>query len=92
MSDSFPRQYARTHGFNLGNPRSIEVAPDGARVTFLRTPAGDDTNAALWVYDVAEDAERQVEGSTEEGHITDAERDRRERMREAQTGVVTYAA
>ena len=92
MSDSFPRQYARTHGFNLGNPRSIEVGSDGARVAFLRTPAGDDTNAALWVYDVAEDAERQVEGPTEEGHITDAERDRRERMREAQTGVVTYAA
>jgi len=92
MGDSFPRQYARTHGFNLGNPRSIQVGSDGARVAFLRTPAGDDTDAALWVYDVAEDRERQVEGPTEEGHITDAERDRRERMREAQTGVVTYAA
>ena len=55
MTDSFPRQYARTHGFNLGNPRSIEVGSDGARVAFLRTPAGDDTNAALWVYDVNED-------------------------------------
>ena len=30
MSDSFPRQYARTHGFNLGNPRSIQVGSDGA--------------------------------------------------------------
>ena len=37
MADSFPRQYARTRGFNLGTPRSFSVADDGSRVAFLRT-------------------------------------------------------
>lgn len=92
MSDSFPRQSARTRGFNLGLPRAFDVASDGSRVAFLRSPAGDDPNAALWVYDVAEDRERIVfdPGSGEE-ELTLQERDRRERTGERQTGVVTFA-
>ena len=77
-----------------GHTRGRSRSPsDGSRVAFLRTPAGDDPHASLWVYDVADDREREIfEGPPEEGHVTDAERDRRERMRERQTGVVTYAA
>jgi dipeptidyl-peptidase 4 len=93
MAESFPRQYARTRGFNLGLPRSFAVASDGSRVAFLRTAAGDDPAASLWVYDVAEDRERVVfdaSGAGEE-HITPAERDRRERAGEKQIGVVTFA-
>src|SRR5438128_9576856 len=60
MADSFPRQYARTQGFNLGLPRAFRVAPDGSRVAFTRSPAGDDRLAGLWVYDAAADAERLV--------------------------------
>jgi dipeptidyl-peptidase-4 len=92
MSESFPRQYARTRGFNLGLPRSFSIASDGSRVAFLRTSTGDDPLASLWVLDVAEGRERLVYGPETEHHITDEERDRRERMRETQTGVVTYAA
>ena len=92
MPDSFPRQYARTRGFNLGLPRSFQVASDGSRVAFLRTPAGDDSLASLWVYDVAQERERCVEVAAHEDTITDAERDRRERAGERQTGVVTFAA
>jgi dipeptidyl-peptidase-4 len=94
MADSFPRQFARTRGFNLGLPRSFAAASDGSRVAFLRTASGDDPAASLWVYDVAEDRERVVfdaSGAGEE-HITPAERDRRERAGEKQTGVVTFAA
>ena len=93
MSGSFPRQYARTRGFNLGLPRSFQVAEDGSRVAFLRTPAGDDPHASLWVYDVVEGREREIFGaaSTEE-RLTQAEIDRRERIGERQSGVVTYAA
>jgi dipeptidyl-peptidase-4 len=92
MTGSFPRQYARTRGFNLGLPRSFTIANDGSRVAFLRTATGEDTLASLWVLDVAEGRERLVHGPDHEDHITDEERDRRERMRESQTGVVTYAA
>ena len=35
MTDSFPRQHARTQRFTLGAPRNLTVAPDGARVAFL---------------------------------------------------------
>lgn len=92
MTESFPRQYARTRGFNLGLPRSFSIASDGSRVAFLRTAVGEDPLASLWVYDVAAGRERLVHGPDHEDHITDEERDRRERMRESQTGVVTYAA
>ena len=92
MTDSFPRQYARTRGFDLGLPRSFSIASDGSRVAFLRTARGDEPLASLWVLDVADGRERLVHGPDPEEHVSDAERDRRERMRERQTGVVTYAA
>jgi dipeptidyl-peptidase-4 len=92
MTESFPRQYARTRGFNLGLARSFSIASNGSRVAFLRTATGEDPLASLWVLDVADDRERLVHGPDPEEHITDEERDRRERMRESQTGVVTYAA
>lgn len=92
MSDSFPRQFARTRGFNLGLPRAFALASDGSRVAFLRSPAGDDPHAALWVYDVADDRERVVfDPGAVEGQLTPQERDRRERTGERQAGVVTFA-
>jgi dipeptidyl-peptidase-4 len=66
VSDSFPRQHARTQRFTLGAPRNVTVSPDGRRVVFLRSSAGDDPVNALWVLDVVTDdedgtvAERQV--------------------------------
>jgi dipeptidyl-peptidase 4 len=60
VSDSFPRQHARTQRFTLGAPRNVAVSPDGARVVFLRSPAGDDPVNALWVFDRDTGAERQV--------------------------------
>jgi dipeptidyl-peptidase 4 len=95
MTDTFPRQNARTRGFSLGLPRGLAIAPDGSRVAFLRSSAGDDPVSALWVYDVAEDAERVVfdprTAGEAEGELIGEERDRRERAGEHQTGVVAYA-
>jgi dipeptidyl-peptidase 4 len=95
-ADSFPRQKARTRNFSLGAPRSFEVAPDGRRATFLRSPAGDDPHTALWVYDVAERRERLIvdpldltPGTGEA--LSVEERARRERARETAEGVVAYA-
>jgi dipeptidyl-peptidase-4 len=92
--DEFPRQVARTRGFSLGVPRSFRVSPDGARVAYLRTQAGDDPVSCLWVFDVAGAKERLVFDPGEEERerdLTAAERARRERARERSSGVTAYA-
>ena len=38
MTDSFPRQWARTQRLTLGEPRDLTVSPDGARVVFAAQP------------------------------------------------------
>ena len=94
-ADSFPRQYARTHRFTLGDPRSITVHDEGRRVLFLRALSGTDPRTALWALDVATGDERLVvdpASAGDEGLIPAEERARRERLRESATGVVAYAA
>ncbi len=92
--DSFPRQKARTRGFTLGAPRSFRVADDGSRVAFIRSRAGNDPEGCLWVLDLASGQERSIfdPSAAGEEHLTQEERDRRERMREQLTGVTTYDA
>jgi dipeptidyl-peptidase-4 len=96
-ADSFPRQHARTRRFSLGAPGRFTVAADGSRVAFLRSRAGDDPVGCLWVLDVATGEERLVFDPQElavesEAHLSQAERDHRERARETLTGVTAYAA
>ena len=94
-ADSFPRQQARTRRYTLGRPRTFSVAEDGSRVAFLRSRASNDPAGCLWVFDVAAGAERLVfdpSVSGDEGHLSQEERDRRERRRESLTGVTDYAA
>ncbi|HSL10356.1 MAG TPA: DPP IV N-terminal domain-containing protein [Actinomycetota bacterium] len=92
---AFPRQLARTRSFACGRPRRFGVSPDGARVVFLRSSAGDDPANRLWVLDCASGEERVVYDPRETGsgepELTDAERARRERARETTGGVVAYA-
>jgi dipeptidyl-peptidase 4 len=93
---SFPRQEARTRRFSLGAPRSFTVSPDGERVAFLRSPAGDNPVTSLWVFDATMGVEREVAsaasilGANEE-ELPDEERARRERSRELAGGIVGYA-
>ena len=73
MTDSFPRQQARTQGFSLGVPRSFQISPDGSRVAFLRSQGGDDPVTCLWVIDAGTGQERLVAdpakaGSRGRGH------------------------
>ncbi|USQ83313.1 prolyl oligopeptidase family serine peptidase [Streptomyces phaeoluteigriseus] len=95
-SDSFPRRHARTQRFTLGAPRSFTVAPDGSRVAFLRSRAGDDRSNALWVLDPADGRERVAAdprillgGASED--LSPEELARRERSREGGAGIVGYA-
>ncbi len=96
-SDTFPRQYARTQRFTLGEPRTITVSPDGRRVVFLRSSAGDDPVNSLWVLDVETGIERLVAdprvllGDDDDQDLPPAERARRERTREGAGGITGYA-
>ncbi len=97
MTDSFPRQYARTRRFTLGEPRDVTVSPDGRRVIFARSSGGSDPVNCLWVHDVGTETERLVAdpktllAGADEAHLPPAERARRERARESAGGVVAYA-
>jgi dipeptidyl-peptidase-4 len=92
---SFPRLSARTLRFTLGEPRTITVSTDGARVLFVRTASGTDRSGALWEFDVATGVERMVAdpvtllGDTGEA-LSAEERARRERARETGGGIVGY--
>jgi dipeptidyl-peptidase 4 len=95
---SFPRQHARTRRFTLGVPRSVTIAPDGSRVLFLRSAAGDDPVTSLWELDLATapPTERCVvdvhELDAEDADMLPAEeRARRERAREMAGGITSYA-
>lgn len=101
MSDTFPRQYARTQRLTLGEPRNITVSPDGQRAVFLRSRAGDDPVNCLWVQDLRAGTERLVAdplvlfsaGEADEAgeDLPPEERARRERMREGASGITAYA-
>ncbi|MGO8891969.1 MAG: prolyl oligopeptidase family serine peptidase [Streptosporangiaceae bacterium] len=95
MTESFPRQEARTRRFTLGVPRAFRISPDGTRVAYLRTQGGSDSVTCLWVLDVGSGTERLVAdprtlGGDEE-ELPPQERARRERVREQAGGIVAYA-
>jgi dipeptidyl-peptidase 4 len=96
VTDSFPRQAARTIGFTLGAPRSFLIAPDGQTVIFLRSKGGTDPVTCLWTLDVAAGKERLIADPAEiavAGAEDDpVERARRERARERAAGIVGFAA
>lgn len=95
MSDTFPRQYARTQRLTLGEPRTFTVSPDGARVVFARSHGGSDSVNTLWVRETATGAEREILDPrtlpTDLTTLTPEELRRRERAREGAGGIVTYA-
>lgn len=89
----FPRQLARTGRLSFGLPRALTVSPDGRRVLFLRTQAGDDPSGLLWLY--RDGAERVLADPARlpaaPGGPPPEELARRERTRERSAGVVAYA-
>jgi dipeptidyl-peptidase-4 len=92
--DTFPRQYARTRRLTLGDPRDLRMSPDGASVLFLRSRSGTDPLTCLWAIDTASGHERLIVDPTSLGtsteQMTDAERARRERLRESAEGITSF--
>ena len=95
MTESFPRQQARTRRFSLGVPRSFKVAPDGSRVAFLRSKGGGDPVTCLWQLHVDSGQEEVVaDPATLEPageNLSPQEKARRERAREQAGGIVAFA-
>ncbi|MGH3070138.1 MAG: DPP IV N-terminal domain-containing protein, partial [Streptosporangiaceae bacterium] len=95
MTESFPRQQARTRRFSLGVPRSFKVAPDGSRVAFLRSQGGGDPVTCLWQLHVDTGNEElladpaMLEPAGED--LSPQEKARRERTREQAGGIVGFA-
>ena len=67
-AQSFPRRWARTRRFSLGEPRDFRVSADGRRVVFLRSQGPEDPVNCLWVLDVATGKERLVFDPGRAGH------------------------
>jgi dipeptidyl-peptidase-4 len=95
MSESFPRQEARTRRFTLGVPRAFRISSDGTRVVFLRSKGGADPVTCLWTLDVGTGNERLVADprdlGADEENLPPEERARRERVREQAGGIVAFA-
>ena len=95
MTESFPRQQARTRRFTPGRAPLVPVAPDGSRVAFLRSKSGTDPLTCLWQLHVATGQEELVADpaalDAAEGDLPAAEKARRERAREQAGGIVGYA-
>jgi len=96
MSVSYPRLAARTLRFTLGQPRNLQVSPDGRTVWFIRTPDGTTRTGQLWALDVASGTETLLVDPAallgDDGEQLSAEeRSRRERSRESAAGLVSYS-
>jgi dipeptidyl-peptidase-4 len=76
------------------SPRALRFSPDGSRVTFLRPKEDDRTVLDLWAMDVADgNTYRLVDSRAlvpEEGELSEAEIQFRERARISSSGIVTY--
>jgi dipeptidyl-peptidase-4 len=99
VTDSFPRQYARTQRLTLGEPRDLTVASDGSRVIFARSRGGADPVNCLWAADIATGEETMLVDPTavmagvavDDVDLPPEERARRERMREGAGGITGYS-
>ncbi len=95
IDSEFMAELARTYGFKLGRPTAVTITPDGKKALFLRAVTAESFEMALYELDLADGRERllvnadMLLGSASE-RISDAEAARRERQRQAMTGVVSY--
>ncbi|OEY71053.1 peptidase S9 [Rheinheimera salexigens] len=76
-------------------PRSLTMAPDGSRVTYLKGKPDDADRLDLWEYHIKDaehrllvDADSLVSGDEV---LSDEEKARRERMRLFATGIISYS-
>ncbi len=76
-------------------PRSLSMAPDGSRVTYLKGKVNDANRLDLWQYHIKQgkhsllvDADSLISGAET---LSDEEKARRERMRLFASGIISYS-
>jgi dipeptidyl-peptidase-4 len=96
VQESYPRQRARTRGFQLGRPRSFHITD--TRVLFIRSASGNDSAGSLWALELTPGAQeecvvdvRRDLAQQDSEALPDAERARRERMREVTDGITAFS-
>ena len=94
--ESYPRQRARTRGFQLGRPRNFHITQ--SRVLFVRSSSGSDSAGSLWSIELGADLTERciVDVRTDlpfdsEADLPEAEKARRERMREVTAGITSFS-
>jgi len=94
--ESYPRQRARTRGFQLGRPRNFHITE--ARVLFIRSASGGDAAGSLWSVELGDELiERCIVDVRKDlafdngADLPEAERARRERMREVTGGITAFS-
>src|SRR5690606_7733348 len=92
---NFLEQYAATYRFTLGQPTSIKITDDGSAVLFLRSGPRSFVRD-LYEFDVATGKERLLVSAAQllhgaEEELTAEEQARRERMRLAGSGIVSFS-
>lgn len=94
--ESYPRQRARTRGFQLGRPRNFHITRE--RVLFIRSSSGSDAAGSLWSIELGAELRERciVDVRTDlpfdsEADLPEAERARRERMREVTGGITAFS-
>lgn len=95
MTQTYPRQKAVTRNFQLGAPRSFYISESGKFVIFLRSDHGQDSANSLWLYDLTKNVEEKLIDPRKlfsgDENIPDAEKARRERMRETTAGITAFS-
>ena len=92
---AFLSAYIETGKFNFGSPSAISVIQPLAQVFFLRSLGANNSERCLWRLDTNTRAEECVFDAsrlgTEFSDLPEAERIRRERLRDIATGVSSYS-
>ncbi len=75
-------------------PRSVQLSPDGSRVTFLKGKEDEQERLDLWEYNLKDKKSRMLVDSRDllpgEENLSDEEKARRERMRLFAKGIISY--
>ncbi len=91
---TYPRQEALTRRFRLGVPRGFVVSEDGTQALFIRSSSGRDAAGSLWLVD-EHGSEHCIADARvlhrDDADLPDAERARRERLREVTSGITAFS-
>jgi len=75
-------------------PKSLQISPDGKRVTFLQAKENDVNRYDLWEYDIEKNKTQLLVNADElfngQAELSDEEKARRERQRIYGTGIIEY--